>query len=105
MPKEYEKLNYYYNKKNGFESYVYKKDDVGTTYELEVNAKIANSFAPREKHLIENLESLDKRKKSPEKESKESQCVGLYPVSGYTRSDGKEVSGYIRRCGAKHGRN
>ena len=29
-------------------------------------------------------------------------CVGSYPVSGYTRSDGTEVSGYIRTCGAAH---
>ncbi len=31
-----------------------------------------------------------------------SECVGSYPVSGYTRSDGTEVSGYIRTCGAAH---
>lgn len=30
------------------------------------------------------------------------QCLGSYPVSGYKRSDGREVSGYIRTCGAKH---
>ena len=29
-------------------------------------------------------------------------CVGSYPVSGYTRSDGREVKGYTRTCGAKH---
>ena len=29
-------------------------------------------------------------------------CVGSYPVSGYSRSDGTKVSGYIRTCGAKH---
>ena len=29
-------------------------------------------------------------------------CVGSYPVSGYTRSDGTEVSSYVRTCGAKH---
>lgn len=33
-----------------------------------------------------------------------SKCVGAYSVSGYTRSDGIEVSGYIRSCGAKHGK-
>lgn len=31
-----------------------------------------------------------------------SECVGSYPVSGYTRSDGTEVSGYIRTCGAAY---
>lgn len=29
-------------------------------------------------------------------------CVGSYPVSSYTRSDGTKVSGYTRTCGAKH---
>ena len=29
-------------------------------------------------------------------------CVGSYPVSGYTRSDGTEVKPYVRTCGAKH---
>ena len=29
-------------------------------------------------------------------------CVGSYSVSGYTRSDGTEVKGYTRTCGAKH---
>ncbi len=29
-------------------------------------------------------------------------CVGSYAVSGYTRSDGTEVSSYVRTCGAKH---
>jgi len=31
-----------------------------------------------------------------------SNCVGSYPVSGYTRSDGTKVSSYTRSCGAKH---
>ncbi|MCM1003008.1 MAG: lipase family protein [Candidatus Gastranaerophilales bacterium] len=31
-----------------------------------------------------------------------SQCAGSYTVSGYTRSDGTEVGGYTRTCGAKH---
>lgn len=29
-------------------------------------------------------------------------CAGTYQVSGYIRSDGTEVSGYERTCGAKH---
>ncbi len=29
-------------------------------------------------------------------------CSGSYPVSGYKRPDGTEVSGYIRKC-YKHG--
>ena len=31
-----------------------------------------------------------------------SECAGTYPVSGYTREDGTEVSGYMRTCGAAH---
>lgn len=34
--------------------------------------------------------------------SSSTQCVGSYTVSGYTRSDGKEVNSYTRTCGAKH---
>lgn len=30
------------------------------------------------------------------------ECVGTYPVNGYTRADGTEVSGYTRSCGAAH---
>ena len=29
-------------------------------------------------------------------------CAGTYPVSGYVRKDGTEVSAYMRTCGAKH---
>ncbi|GEM_PF-3680841 len=38
------------------------------------------------------------------KSSSYTQCAGTYPVNGYTRSDGTEVSGYMRTCGAKHNR-
>ena len=34
--------------------------------------------------------------------NKVSECVGSYPVSGYTREDGTKVNGYTRTCGAKH---
>ena len=36
------------------------------------------------------------------KQSSNSQCVGSYSVSGYTRSDGTKVGDYTRSCGAKH---
>ncbi len=36
------------------------------------------------------------------KMSNGSECVGSYKVSGYTRSDGTEVSEYTRTCGAAH---
>ncbi len=35
--------------------------------------------------------------------SKIKQCVGSYQVSGYTREDGTEIKGYVRKCGARHG--
>ena len=34
--------------------------------------------------------------------SNKKNCAGTYPVRGYKRSDGTEVSAYMRTCGAKH---
>ena len=34
--------------------------------------------------------------------TKDNGCVGSYSVSGYTKADGIEVSGYTRTCGAAH---
>lgn len=34
--------------------------------------------------------------------TKDNGCVGSYSVSGYTRGDGIDVSGYTRTCGAAH---
>ena len=34
--------------------------------------------------------------------TKDNGCIGSYSVSGYTRADGTEVSGYTRTCGAAH---
>ena len=34
--------------------------------------------------------------------TKDNGCAGSYSVSGYTRSDGTEVSEYTRTCGAAH---
>ena len=34
--------------------------------------------------------------------AKDNGCIGSYSVSGYTRADGTEVSGYTRTCGAVH---
>ena len=36
------------------------------------------------------------------KQSSNSQCVGSYSVSGYTRSDGTKVRDYTRTRGVKH---
>ena len=37
--------------------------------------------------------------------SKENQCTGSYPVSGYTRGNGVEVDSYIRNCWKHSGGN
>lgn len=49
--------------------------------------KINNKFQTVENTLQQNLNS---------------ECVGSYPVSGYTREDGTKVSGYTRTCRARH---
>lgn len=49
------------------------------------------------------LKPLKIDKKSDTKNSNNSSsCVGSYPVSSYTRSNGTKVSGYSRTCGASH---
>ena len=51
------------------------------------------------------LKSLNIDKKSEASNlNSSSSCVGSYPVSSYTRSDGTKVSAYTRTCGAKHER-
>ena len=37
--------------------------------------------------------------------TKDNGCIGSYSVSGYTRSDGTQVSSYTRTCGAAHNSN
>ena len=37
--------------------------------------------------------------------TKDNGCVGSYSVSGYTRGNGVQVSGYTRTCGAAHSSN
>ena len=56
---------------------------------------------PTGRRILKNMPI--KIKKSTKNENKSQKgCVGSYPVSGYTRSDGVEVKGYTRTCGAKH---
>ena len=43
--------------------------------------------------------ALNKLRGSKQKSEQKSSCPGSYPVRSYTRSDGTEVSGYIRSCG------
>ena len=48
------------------------------------------------------LKGVNKGSNKKSDTSDRTPCVGSYPVSGYTRSDGVEVKGYTRTCGAKH---
>jgi len=48
------------------------------------------------------LKAKNKISEIGNKQSSNSQCVGSYSVSGYTRGDGTKVGDYIRSCGAKH---
>ena len=48
------------------------------------------------------LKAKNKISEIGNKQSSNSQCVGSYSVSGYTRSDGTKVGDYTRACGAKH---
>lgn len=58
----------------------------------DVNDRIKNKKVVKE----------DKPKTEKTPSVKQSQCVGSYPVSGYTRADGTQVSDYTRTCGAAH---
>ncbi len=74
------------------------------------SVKIAKAIKAPEKLKQKAVTEIGKQKKTRDKNHREfihsnkssSACVGSYPVSGYTRSDGTEVSSYVRTCGAKH---
>ena len=57
----------------------------------------ADRLHPNSSRIKNNI-----NRKSSNHSSSSAQCVGSYTVSGYTRSDGKEVNSYTRTCGAKH---
>ena len=98
-----------YNNPNDNLTKYFRGELYGTNYSISEIDKNGN------KHSLENMKPLFtrqkanpsykgqgvKRKSSSDKSSKTS-YVGSYPVSGYTRTDGKEVKGYTRHCGAKH---
>lgn len=58
----------------------------------DINDRIKNKKVVKE----------DKPKSERTASYQSSQCVGSYPVSGYTRADGTHVSDYTRTCGAAH---
>lgn len=74
----------------------YKKKEKGTV------------FIPKEQegYVISLLNTVfSSRNNSNQNNSNSSECAGTYPVSGYTRSNGVEVSDYMRTCGAAHAGN
>lgn len=69
----------------------------------ERKQKTPNEIKEKAERIHPN--ALKAKKKISEignKQSSNSQCVGSYSVSGYTRSDGTKVGDYTRACGAKH---
>lgn len=63
-----------------------------------INENLQNENITPENILQGHVEYQAKSKNNNSK----TPCVGSYPVSSYTRTDGTEVSGYTRTCGAKH---
>lgn len=71
---------------------------VGSLLEAQKEGEI---MLPAESHT--NYEKNSSADNSAQTSSgTKTECVGTYPVSGYTRADGTEVSGYTRSCGAAH---
>lgn len=71
---------------------------VGSLLEAQKKEEV---MLPAESHT--NYEKNNNADNSAQTSSgTKTECVGTYPVSGYTRADGTEVSGYTRSCGAAH---
>ena len=65
--------------------------------------KTPNEIKEKAERIHPNaLKAKNKISEIGNKQSSNSQCVGSYSVSGYTRSDGTKVGDYTRACGAKH---
>lgn len=78
------KENIFKNRYENIKDYIQQKgNEAKETF--EANIKTIKNKLPRQSQKTHNKE-----------------CVGTYPVSSYTRSDGTEVKGYTRSCGAKH---
>lgn len=73
----------------------YKKKEKGTV------------FIPKEQegYVISLLNAMFSSRNNSNQNNNSSKCAGTYPVSGYTRRDGVEVSDYMRTCGAAHAGN
>ena len=65
--------------------------------------KTPNEIKEKAERIHPNaLKAKNKISEIGNKQSSNSQCVGSYSLSGYTRSDGTKVGDYTRTCGAKH---
>ena len=76
---------------------------VNPTYKTERIQKTSNEIKEKTERIHPNaLKTKNKISEIGNKQNSNSQCIGSYSVSGYTRSDGTKVGDYIRSCGAKH---
>lgn len=105
-------------------SSIQSSNNIGTTY--KVQGRVMEEGEWDILHDIENMDDLRTRRLDDVKTNndayvpnskrkyvvepkkriirlrKPKPCVGSYDVSSYTRSDGTQVRGYVRKCGAKH---
>jgi len=83
-----------------------KELDVNTISKESLDDIIADKIMQRMRKGELITHPSDKRKftgfAANIEETEKSNCAGTYPVSGYVRKDGAEVSSYMRTCGAKH---
>ena len=70
--------------------------------DLSKGVEYKQSYPHLNESLLFKLRIEKNNDSSDKKQSNKTSCVGSYPVSGYTRSNGVEVKGYTRHCGAKH---
>jgi len=76
-----------------------------TARQIHKNLLVIKDAAENTLHAVNDYKSKRNNNLQEFKHAKQqTPCVGSYPVSGYTRSDGVKVEDYIRRCGARHGR-
>ena len=89
------------------------ENNLGEMYAVQNIAKnlsrthYCEAMGPLQQRKVRSVEDIKKHQNllyriNNKIKNKVSKCVGSYPVSGYTRSDGTKVDGYIRTCGAKH---
>ena len=80
------------------------KENIKKERDINIKSKeLDNEIKEKAERIHPNaLKAKNKISEIENKQSSNSQCVGSYSVSGYTRSDGTKVRDYTRTCGAKH---